>query len=151
MKKAYYYFLYSIYMYYKKKEHESDSEALLSTTIVSTTCVSINILTVFMVLIYNNLLPSKLLESSILLILCVCLLGYLNYVFFVKEKTFLNPIFATYKKNWLVIVYMVISLTLTIGMGYINRQKVYSEKPPLPEHLRKESLEGRIRDWIRDL
>ena len=150
MKQAYCYFLYCIYRYYKVKRNESDLEAIVGVVAVSTLFLFFNFGTLQTLLVLCGLIQD--ITNIIYAILIMLLLGVFNYYFFIKDKSFLKCIHTRSKrKNFWVLVYMFTTVVLAIGSAYMNRQKVYSERPPLPEHLRKESLEGRIRDWIRDL
>lgn len=149
MKQAYYYFLFRIYWYYKIRWDESEEEAIFGVVTVSSLFLFLNVLTVETVLTICNVLPNN--ENILVVwIVFMVLLAIVNYFLFVRKKLFLKCK-KNKKKDFCVVAYMIISFMIVLLVGYINRQKVYSERPPLPEHLRKESLEGRIRDWIRDL
>lgn len=146
MKKAYYYFLFRIYWYYKIRWRESEGEAIFGVVTVSTLFLFFNFFAIETILIILDIFPNNIIIDLTFMLL----FAIINYFLFIRDKHFLNCK-KSRKKDFLVITYMILSFALTIFVANINRQKVYSEKPPLPEHLRKESLEGRIRDWIRDL
>lgn len=153
MIKAYYYFLFRIYRYYKDKEKETEFQSLFGVVAVSSTLLAFNVMSVYFFLEYFNFIPPILFKSVGFDIIFMILLSLLNYLFIIRKKTFLSFGFSKDKKGgWLSIIYMILSFALIITIGSFNHQKRFSNMPPSDSNQPKqESLEGKVRDWIKNL
>jgi len=151
MKRAYYYFLFRIFRFYKDKYKYNDKEALFGTICLSTTCVFVNLFTVYAFFNFFDILP--MFSNKYLVIPIMVVIGICNYLLFIKDKKFLKYGFTKNKIGTIkIIAYYVISLAVFIVIANFNRQKIFSNTPSSDINTpKKESLEGKIRDWIKDL
>ena len=122
--KAYYYFLYRIYMFYKRFEK---SNFTITTSIVSSLVLIINLMSLVFILNYFDLVSNF--PSKIVLILFMIFVWFMNYKLFVKKEKFLDFNFKKDKKGGYVVVSVfVITALLSIYIGNQNRVKIFNEK-----------------------
>ncbi len=150
--KAYYYLLFRIYRYYKDKQNENEFQALFSAIAVSTTIISINVITIIgLIGLFYNI---QLIPSTKYIVLGMLLIGILNHLLFVRPKKFLQYNFQKNKKGGvLIIVYLIISASLTFIVGHYNRKKIFEERKknsPTEQVQNRPSLEGKIRKWVEE-
>jgi len=150
MKQAYYYFLFRIFRFYKDKYKDNDKQAIFGVICVSTTCICFNLLTVYFFFNFFDILP--MFSNKYLVIPIMVGIGIVNYLFFIKDKKFLKYGFIKDRKGTVkIIAYYVISLAIFIVIANFNRQKISSNRLPNENQPKKESLEGKIRRWFKDL
>jgi len=123
MKRAYNYFQFRIYTYYRDKNN-NDSENLLVfyTTSVMTLITLINFMWIYYLLILLDSFPDSSNKYYLLLSFCVVfVLHYLN----IKSKKFLN---VGFKKDvmggWMVIGIFVLTGIITIIISNLYRNKI---------------------------
>lgn len=150
--KAYYYFLFRIYRYYKDKQNENELQALFSVITVSTLIVSLTIFFFHGSLNYLGLLPIY--SNKFYMILFMVIVGCINYYFFIRDKNFLNYNFQKDKKGGVYIITYIILLGVSlIILSNINRKKIFEErsKNPQTEQTKKPaSLQSEIENWFKE-
>ncbi|MEJ5106546.1 hypothetical protein [Chryseobacterium sp. MYb328] len=150
--KAYYYFLFRIYRYYKDKQNENEFQALFSATAVSTTIISINVITIIgLISFFYNI---QLIASTKYIVISMLLIGILNHLLFVRTKRFLQYNFQKDKNGGvLIITYLIISAFLTFIVGHYNRAKIFEERrknPTIENTGNRKSLIGDIVKWFEE-
>jgi hypothetical protein len=151
MKQAYYYFLFRTFRYYKDKLKEDDKNASFATVCVSSIILFFNLFSIYVLVDYLDIIP--MFKNKYWVIIILAVIAILNYYFFIRKKEFLDCGFTKNKIGTLkIIAYYVISLVIFITIACFNRHKTFSNMPPPdPNQPRPESLEGKIRDWIKNL
>ncbi len=125
--KAYYYFLYRIYWFYKDIKKQRSGQAIFSVVAVSTLFIVINMLTIFFLANYFDLVPF--LKNTYDVIPFMSIVGGLNYYFFIRKKKFFICGFKKDKKGgFLVVAYMVLTFLFAFIIGKFNREKIFSER-----------------------
>ena len=146
MKRAYYYFLFRLFEYYKQKEPDIP---LFVTTVTSTVVLFFNLYPIYALAGYFELVP--MIENKYWVIPIMAVIAFFNYYFFIRKKEFLNYGFTKNKKGtWGITVYIFITAVIAIGTAQFNREKIFAEhraNPPTEEVVRQNSLEQQIRDW----
>ena len=149
MKQAYYYFLFRIFRFYKDRYKEGDKSAIWSVICVSTTCIGFNLLTVYFFFDFVDILP--MFSNKYWAMSFMIGVGIVNYLFFIKDKKFLNCGFIKDRKGGAkIIAYFIISVAISIVIANFNREKIFAERranPPTEEVVPQNSLERQIRDW----
>ncbi|MDR7131003.1 hypothetical protein J2X69_003362 [Algoriphagus sp. 4150] len=148
MKRAYYYFLFRIYWYYKDKVKENDATALFSVTAVSTTLISINLLFLYGVMDNFNFTP--MLTNKYYTVFIMVSIGFVNHYLFVRNKKFLNYGFEKDRKGGIyIVIYIILSFVFSFVEGKYNREKIFEGRADeISNEPQKESLEGKIRKWF---
>jgi hypothetical protein len=149
MKKAYYYFLFRIFRFYKDKYKYDDWEALFLVVCISTTCIYFNLFSIYALANYFDLVP--MFKNKYWVLPIMAIIAILNYYSFIRKKAFLECNFTKDKKGgWKVIIYFLITAAIAITIGYFNRQKIFAERKekfPTEETVKQNSLESKLRDW----
>lgn len=128
--KAYNYFLFRIYMFYKDTIKEKNA-LIYSTAIVSSLLVNLNLMNIYYLFNYNDLSPSIPNKYYVIIFFVVSLL--INYCLFVRRKFFLNQNFQKDKKGGFIIVAIVILTALFfIIIANLNREKIANQKKNAP-------------------
>ena len=128
--------------------NEIDDQALFSVTAVSTVIVSLALLLLIGIASYFDLFP--MFPNKYYAALFMILIGFINHFLFVRKQKFMNYGFQKDKKGGFFIVFALVAFgVLFILCANINRQKIFKERMEngLNEP-RKESLEGKIRQWL---
>ncbi|WP_277115528.1 hypothetical protein [Chryseobacterium sp.] len=150
--KAYYYFLFRIYRYYKDKQNENELQAIFSVITVSTLIASLTIFFFHGLLNYLGILPMY--SNKFYMILFMIIVGFINYFFFIRDKNFLNHDFQKDKKGgFYIIVYIILLGILLFVLSNINREKIFEErkKNPQTEQTQKPaSLQSEIENWFKE-
>ncbi|PXW08002.1 hypothetical protein C8D70_1196 [Chryseobacterium sp. CBTAP 102] len=150
--KAYYYFLFRIYRYYKDKQNENELQAIFSVITVSTLIASLTIFFFHGLLNYLGILPMY--SNKFYMILFMIIVGFINYFFFIRDKNFLNYDFQKDKKGgFYIIVYIILLGILLFVLSNINREKIFEErkKNPQTEQTQKTaSLQSEIENWFKE-
>jgi len=121
MKKAYNYFLFRQYMFYKDTLKEK-GDYTFSTSIASTVLISINLMTIYFILDYNDLIIK--IPNKFYLLFFVLLVWIINYYMIVKKETFLNYNFRKDKKGGILIIgYLIVTAVSFICIANLNREK----------------------------
>lgn len=129
--KVYHYLLFRLYTQLMNPKNENDERtAVIITTTTSTFILYFFILTIvsfidfYIFEIFDLIFPNK-----ILVIMYMCVIGILNYWFFVKSKKFLNYNFKTDKKGGYTIMGFILVLALSwVFIANKNRDKVFKER-----------------------
>lgn len=125
--KAYYYFLFRIYKYFKDKRNESEFEALFSVIIVSSLILSFHLIGVYIIANYFNLVT--VVTNKLYMVLFMVITGFINYYFFIRDEKFLNYGFQKDKKGGVyIIIYMIFLGISLIIISNINRKKIFEER-----------------------
>lgn len=150
--KAYYYFLFRIYRYYKDKQNENEFQALFSATAVSTVIIYFVLLFAYGILNYFDFIP--MINNKIYVIPFILIIGAINHYLFVKEKKFLRFDFHKDRKGGVYIITFIIVLSASfIIIANINREKIFKErrKNPQTEQTKKPaSLQSEIENWFKE-
>lgn len=150
--KAYYYFLFRIYRYYKDKRNESEFEALFSVMAVSSVILSFHLIGIYIITNYFDLV--FIITNKLYMILFMVIMGCINYYFFVRDKKFLNFDFQKDKKGGIFIITYIIFLGISlIILSNINREKIFEERrrnPQIEKTETRKSLIGDIIKWFED-
>lgn len=150
--KAYYYFLFRIYRYYKDKQNENELQAIFSVITVSTLIASLTIFFFHGSLNYLGILPMY--SNKFYMILFMIIVGFINYYFFIRDKNFLNYDFQKDKKGGVyIILYIILLGILLFVLSNINREKIFEErkKNPQTEQTQKPaSLQSEIENWFKE-
>ncbi|OYQ33905.1 hypothetical protein CHU92_12515 [Flavobacterium cyanobacteriorum] len=122
--KAYNYFLFRIYMFYKDTMKEKDF-LILATSVVSTLVILINLLTLYYIFVFLKIIPQ--IPNKYYTIFVGVLLCLLNYRFMIKNKNFLNYNFNKDKKGgYFIISIFILTVILFITIANIYRARVFN-------------------------
>lgn len=150
--KAYYYFLFRIYKYYKDKPNKSEFEVLFSTTVVSSVILSFHLIGVYIIINYFDLVV--VVTNKVYMILFMLIVGCFNYYFFIRQKNFLNYGFQKDKRGGIYIaIYIIFLGFFLLIVSNINREKIFEERrrnPTLEKTEKRKSLIGDIIKWFED-
>lgn len=130
-------------MFYKKYEKRN---LLFSTSFVTALLISINLMTIYFLLEYLQVLPSV--ANKYYIVAFMILVWGINYYGIVKKGNFLTYNFKEDKKGgYAVVLIMIVTFLLAVSVGNLNREKIFEEKAK-SNGPKKESLEGKIREWF---
>ncbi|REC61488.1 hypothetical protein DRF65_14950 [Chryseobacterium pennae] len=150
--KAYYYFLFRIYRYYKDKRNEGEFEALFSVAAVSSVILSFHLIGVYIITNYFDLV--SVITNKVYMILFMIIVGCVNYYFFVRDKKFLNYGFQKDRKGGIYIIIYIFFLGISlIIVSNINREKIFEERrknPTIENTGNRKSLIGDIVKWFEE-
>lgn len=148
MRRAYYYFLFRVYWYYRDRVKENDATAMFSVVAVSTLLLCFNFITIYFVVNYFNFVP--IVTNEFHMVLFMVIVGCINYLFFIKGRKFLNDDFQKDRKgSVLIIAYIIFTFSLSLFVGQLNRERIFKEgKGEILNEPRKESLEEKVRKWF---
>lgn len=120
--KAYQYFLFRIYMFYKDTMKEKDL-LIFYTSIVSALVIQINLISLYFALELIELVPS--IPSKYFVILLGIIIFILNYYLIVKEKKFLNYSFNKGKLGGIFTIgIFILTAAFAITVANIHRAKI---------------------------
>jgi hypothetical protein len=129
--KAYYYLLFRLYVQLMNPKNENDERTVVYlTTSTSTFLLCFLMLTIilFIDFYFFKILNQIFLNKSIT-ILCMIVVGFFNYWFFIKGKKFLNYNFKTDKKGGYAVIGFIAILALSfVFIANKNRDKVFKER-----------------------
>jgi len=124
MLKAYNYFLFRVYMFYKRYEKGNFT---FSTSVVSTVLITINLMTLYLLLNYLDFLPD--IPNKLFVVFFLMLIWIVNYFGIVRKEAFLRQNFRTDKTGgYLVVGVIIFTATFAIVVGAMNREKVLTQK-----------------------
>ncbi|MBK6730645.1 MAG: hypothetical protein IPG60_06635 [Bacteroidetes bacterium] len=131
---------------------------LYYTSVVSSVLIGFNLLAIYTLINYYDLVET--IRNEFIVLSVGLLLGVLNHFLIVRKEKFLK---CGFKKSigggLTVIMYILITATLTITVANLNRAKLEDERLAIPlktEKVQKQkdekpnSLEGRIRKWFKE-
>lgn len=128
--KTYYYLLFRLYDYYLRVRKEDAGLSLYFTVTASTLIVYFSLVLVVSLIDYlshnffNLFIPNKYFIIAYLLVI-----GFLNYLFFIKNKKFLTYNFRNDKKGgYAIILYIIILGIVLIFFANVNREKIFKER-----------------------
>lgn len=150
--KIYNYLLFRIYRFYTDVMKEKEIPLVYVTT-VSTLFIGFNLYTISSYLVFKDIIH-EIISSKSRVIVCLVVILFLNYVLFIKSKRFLSYNFKKdFKGGISVVFYMLFTAIIFIWVANLNRAKIFEQrrKEPLKEHTqRRPSLEGKIREWLKN-
>lgn len=114
--KAYQYFLFRIYMFYKDTMKEKDL-LIFYTSIVSTVIIQINLLSVYFALELTELVPT--IPNKYYIILTGVIIFVLNYYLIVRKKKFLDYSFEKGKTGGIITIGIFI-ITVAFAVIVLN-------------------------------
>jgi hypothetical protein len=137
--KAYYYFLFRMYWFFRDSIKEGHKMSLISTSLLSTLFVYFLIVSIIGAFYYFSveIIPSLGIYYKVVLIPAMFALWSINYYYFVKPRDFLRKDFKKDKKGGLLIFFVFLLIGILFFMGTNkNREKIFKE----PEKARIESF-----------
>lgn len=142
--RAYSYFLFRIYIFYRDIIREGNLRIFSSVSTVSSIFVSMNVFTLSEIISNYTL-------DAILIFPCMILTMVLNYYLFIKRRSFLDCNFKTDKKGGvLVVLCMLFTVALLILAASKKRSRIEQKhSETLQIDSTRGSLEKDIRDWLK--
>lgn len=129
--KAYYYLLFRLYSQLMNPKNGYDERTAINiTTTTSTLIVYFSLLTIlsFVDFYYFKILD-LINQNSISVILNMFIIGIINYVYFIKDKKFLEKGFKTDKKGgYIIILFIVLNSICLVYFANKNREKIFAER-----------------------
>ena len=127
--RAYYYLLFRIYTQLMKPKNEnSERSALIITTVHSMLLLIFCLITILFYLNYYQFLDVEIPNKSFMIFFMI-ILGLINYVFFIKDKKFMNYNFKTDKTGGYTIIGFIVLLALSFAfIANKNREKIFKER-----------------------
>ena len=127
----YYYLLFRLYKTLTEpKKGNTEGGALYLTTSTSTFfCCFFLIVIVFYIDFYILNIVDLLFSNQNIILLSMVLVGFMNYYFFVKPKTFLNYNFKQGKKGGYAIIVFIVLLAISfVFIVNKNKEKIFQER-----------------------
>lgn len=147
--RAYNYFLFRIYVFFRDVVREKNDTIFFKITVFSSVFIFINVFTLSAIITnyhIDNILPNK----YYIVPYMMAIFG-LNYYLFIKRRSFLDYNFKTDRKGGLlVIIYMIFTVTSFILVANENRSRIEQKHPETIEtDTTRGSLEKDIEDWFK--
>lgn len=122
--KAYYYFLFRVYWFYRSISKDIHERALRSTLYISTLVLYFSSIAIFD-FFQEDSSPSFLSNYKLKIVLIILIIYTINYYLFIKPMRFLNQNFSKDKKGGFLIILFIIALVfLLIIEANKNRDKI---------------------------
>lgn len=113
-------------MFYKETVKEK-SNFTLTASLVSTVLISINLMSVYFLLEYLDVFPF--IPNKYYIITFMIIVWVFNYYGIVRKEEFLKFNFIKDKKGgWLIVLYFIISISFSIFIGNLKREKIFNSK-----------------------
>ena len=129
--KAYNYFLFRIYWFYRTRFKEGHKMALLSTSIVSAVVIFFSIFIIIggFYFILDQTAPSLEKFYKIVVLCCLLIIWFLNYYLVIKPKMFMKESFEKDKKGGYAIIGFIVFLALIfVFIANKNRERIFKER-----------------------
>ncbi|SMP27418.1 hypothetical protein SAMN06265346_110113 [Flavobacterium hercynium] len=129
--KAYYYLLFRLYSQLMNPKNGYDERTVINiTTTTSTLIVYLSLLTILLFVdFYYFKILDLINQNSISVILNMFIIGIINYVYFIKDKKFLEKGFKTDKKGgYVIILFIVLNSMCLLYFANKNREKIFAER-----------------------
>lgn len=129
--KAYYYLLFRLYSQLMNPKNGYDE--ITAINIITTTSTLIVYFSLLTILSFVDFYYFKILDlinqNSISVILNMFIIGIINYVYFIKDKKFLEKGFKTDKKGgYIIILFIVLNSICLVYFANKNREKIFTER-----------------------
>lgn len=121
--RAYEYFLFRIYMFYKNKMKDKRN-LLLPTSFVSTTIICINLMTIYFYFIYKDLVPAV--PNKYFIVGFMIIIWLINYYSIIIKENFLKRNFHIDVKGGIAVIgYIIMTFFIFIVLANYNREKIF--------------------------
>ena len=121
--RAYEYFLFRIYMFYKNKMKDKRN-LLLPTSFVSTTIIWINLMTIYFYFIYKDLVPAV--PNKYFIVGFMIIIWLINYYSIIIKENFLKRNFHIDVKGGIAVIgYIIMTFFIFIVLANYNREKIF--------------------------